>query len=302
MTENCDIGELGLECLMSRANIIFTSGYKFYGQLDIDNLQQSFINVVDGIHKFKHRLDYTSQSNYQWQQLTGPFKNRFLVVESDDINQEFKNVCGRSFDILANSGHYPMALVLILENNNQQTKPDSEKNFIIAQLSEHTYVDAGSSEVIFNNIIDHYNALTNHDIEKTQSILKVTNKLKTIGTQAMVDLLKQEHFDHQQNIEKLTTYPVADVGEHKVPLDSIPGHLEKFKTRVRKPIIQFFDIKNLVKQCREIYPEISRNSATCAAICKAIYNLNVAIKGAGNEHIISFKMLSNILPENMRGV
>ena len=284
---------------MSRANIIFTSGYRFYGKLNIDNLQQSFINVVDSIAKFKHRLYSKSQNNYQWQ-TAGPFKQRFLVVESEDIDDEFKNVCSRCFDLLKQSNHFPMLMVVIVEKTKPEKDSAAKKNFIIAQLSEHSYVDAGSSEVIFNQVINYYNSLSKQDNHKLEAILELVKKIKTIDAQSMFDLLKKENFDHQKNIDKLTNYPVADIGDHKVPLDTIPLCLETYKKSIRKPIVQLFNIDPLVQQCRSSNPDLTRNSIICAALAKGIYDLNIEVKAKTKEHIISFKMLSNLLSEDMR--
>jgi hypothetical protein len=299
MTDNNTIGELGLENLMSRANIIFTNGYKFCGKLNIDNLQQSFINIVDSIAKFQHQLHSKSQNNYQWQ-TAGPFKQRFLVVESENIEDEFKNICSRSFDIIKQSNHFPMVMVVIVEKQKPEKDSTAQKNFIIAQLSNHTYVDAGSSEVIFNQVVSYYNSLSKQDVQKTEAILEAAKNIKTIDTQSMLDLLKKENFEHQKNVDQLGNYPIADIGEHKVPLDTIPLCLESYKKRIRKPIVQLFNIDLLIQRCRNSNPDLSRNSIICAAIAKGMYDLNVEIKGKSKEHIISFKMLSNLLPEDMK--
>jgi hypothetical protein len=294
MNDITEIENIGLEALMSRAHIIFTNGYKFQGKININKLEKSFFDVVDCVNKFEYQLIFKAQNKYQWHQ-SGPFKNRFIVIESNDIEQEFKAVCSRSIEILKNANHYPMVLVLIVHKTNKEQKP-----FIIAQLSEHTSLDAGSSEVIFNKIIDYYNALKHGPKEKIDSILESTCKIKTIKTQSMVNLLKQSDFDHQSNINNLLAYPVADIGEHKIALDTIPEFLKSYKQRIRVPVIEYFNIKPIVEKCRSHYPDITKNSIISAVLAKAVYQLNIAEKGKPEGHIISFRMLSNILPDEKR--
>ncbi|MCW8931251.1 MAG: hypothetical protein OQL19_13545 [Gammaproteobacteria bacterium] len=290
------IGKLGLENLMSRANIIFTSGYKFSGQLNTDNLYKSFISVLDQIVKFEYQIHHQSQSDYQWKK-SGPFKNRFLTIKTDDIDEEFKNICSRSFDLLKEANHYPMLLAVI---EPVITKDAEENVFIIAQLSEHAHCDAGSSELIFNKVIEHYNALESDDHTSAQKILEGIKDLITLDSEDMIELLKQEHFNHQDNVDNLMQYPVADVGEYRLPPDTIAHHLEEYKKRIRKPIIQYFDIQLALEKCRKVYPEITKNSIVCALLAKGIYKLNVSLKNKPKEHIISFKMVSNILPKDLR--
>ncbi|MBF0265859.1 MAG: hypothetical protein HQL46_11365 [Gammaproteobacteria bacterium] len=286
-----EIKKLGLEALMSRAHIIFTSGYHFKGPIQAEQLEQSFIDIVECMTKFEYKINFTNQSQYHWEK-HGPFKDRFLVIETQDIEQEFKEVCSRSVEILENSNHYPMVMVLI--------KHSSTEDFIIAQLSEHTPTDAGSSEVVFNKVIAYYNALTDGDTKEAESILEATKKIQTISTQDMVNLLQKPDFDHQKNIENLLAYPIADNGDHKISLTQIPKYLKAYKQRTRHPVIEYFDIAAMLKQCRQNHPEISRNSIISAVLAKALYLLNVEKKNTPQDHSISFRMLSNILPHDLR--
>jgi hypothetical protein len=286
------IGAIGLECLMSRAHIIFTSGYKFCGCIDENALERSFLAVVDRIEKFNYQLKYETQGQFSWEK-SGSFGERFFVLESDDIEQEFKSLCGRSLELFRESGQFPMLMAVIKQRG-------SGEEFIIAQLSEHTYTDAGSSEVIFNRVVDYYNALLVNDSTKQSVILEEASKVKTLDAGSMINLLKKDGFDHEGNLQGLEKYPVADVGEHKVPLNTIPGHLERYWKDTRTPIIRYFSIGDLVQKCREEFPEITKNSVISAALAKGIYNLNVSKRGKPEQHIVSFKMLSNILPVEMR--
>jgi hypothetical protein len=293
MSEMQQVGAIGLECLMSRAHIIFTSGYKFRGSLDEDALQRSFLAVVDNVAKFQYRLCFEAQGRFSWEK-HGPFKNRFLLLESEDIEQEFKSLCGRSMEFFQESGQFPMLMALIRQ------KGGAEEEFIIAQLSEHTHTDAGSSEVIFNKVIEYYNALVANDEATMSAVLDSVQKMKTLDAESMIELLKKDGFDHATNVEKLQDYPIEDVGEHKVPLHTIPGHLENYRQRFRSPVIRYFPIGHLVQQCRAEYPEVTKNSVVSAALAKGVYDLNVDKRGKPDQHLVSFKMLSNILPVDIR--
>lgn len=286
------VGVIGLECLMSRANILFTNGYHFSGKLNLDNLATSFTTIVDSIEKFKYRLHFAAQDDFCWKP-AGPYEKRFLVIESDDIEQEFKRLCSDSLSLVDNDNHCPMVLTVILD------KAGSDE-FIIAQTSEHTYLDARSSEVIFNKIIEYYGALTQGDTAKLEAILASVAKIKTISSGEMLSLLTAEGHDQAKNVAGLRTYPIADVGEYAIPLSAVPACLAEYKKQRMVPIIQFFDIKELLAHCRGKYPEVTQNSVICAALAKGFYKLNLSERAKPDNHLISFKMLSDILTPKLR--
>jgi hypothetical protein len=53
--------------MMSRANILFTSGYRFKGELNLEHLEAGFVAVVGCIGKFKYRMHFETQGNFHWQ-------------------------------------------------------------------------------------------------------------------------------------------------------------------------------------------------------------------------------------------
>ena len=287
-----DVGVINLECLMNRANILFTSGYRFRGELNTANLEASFIAVVDCIEKFDHRLHFEAQDNFHWKQF-GAYDKRLHVIDSDDIDHEFSELCRNSLSLVDNGKHCPMVLTVIRDRRN----PDE---FIIAQTSEHTYVDARSSEVIFNRIIDYYNALSRGDTARLETIAAAAKKIRTLSSAEMIKILAADEHDHETNLQGLAAYPVADVGEYAIPLDTVPACLENYKKQRFAPVMQFFDVRQLLDRCRAKYPEVTKNSVICAALAKGFYNLNCGAKGKPEEHIISFKMLSDLLSPELR--
>jgi len=286
------VGAINLECLMNRANILFTNGYRFRGELNVANLEASFIAVVGCIEKFEHRLHFEAQDNFHWQRV-GPYDGRFQVIDSDDIDNAFRELCRNSLSLLDGGKHCPMVLTVIQDRSN----PDE---FIIAQTSEHTYVDARSSEVIFNRIIDYYNALSRNDTARMEAIIAAAEKIRTLGSAEMIAMLAADDHDHEANIQGLTAYPIADVGEYAIPLDTVPGCLEDYKKQRFAPVMEFFDIAQLLTRCRAKYPEVTQNSVICAALAKGFYDLNRSAKGKPEKHIVSFKMLSDLLSPELR--
>ncbi|MBS1145663.1 MAG: hypothetical protein H6R14_3069 [Proteobacteria bacterium] len=288
------VGAINLECLMSRANILFTSGYRFRGELNAANLQASFNAVVDRIEKFGHRLHFESQDNFHWRQV-GAYDARFRVIDSDDIDQAFKELCRDSLSLLDDGKHCPMALAVIRDRRN----PDQ---FIITQTCEHTYVDARSAEVIFNRVIDYYNALSRGDDARMEAILAAAESTRTLGSAEMIERLAADghDHDHEANVQDLAAYPIADIGEYAIPLDTVPACLDDYKKQRFAPVMEFFDIERLLKRCRAKHPEVTQNSVICAALAKGFYDLNRAAKGKPEKHIVSFKMLSDLLSPELR--
>ncbi|MGZ4981060.1 MAG: hypothetical protein ACXV8U_19860 [Methylobacter sp.] len=285
------IGAIGLESMMSRANILFTSGYRFKGELNLDNLEAGFVAVVGCISKFEYRMHFETQGNFRWQP-AGAYDKPINVIDSDDINQEFGQLCRHSLSLLDGDRHCPMQLTVIRSSNSSE--------FIIAQTSEHTYLDARSSEVIFDWIVGYYNALSQDNTERLGEIVAAAKDLKTLHSDEMMKILSAGGHDRDANIESLTAYPIADVGEYAIPLDTVPACLENYKKQRFTPIMQFFDVQQLLELCRARYPEVSRNSVICAALAKGFYNLNRYEKNKSEKHIISFKMLSDLLSPELR--
>ena len=286
------VGTINLECLMNRANILFTSGYRFRGELNTDNLEASFLAIVDGIDKFEHRLHFKAQNDFRWQP-AGAYHKRVRVVDSDDIDDAFQELCRHSLSLLDGDSHCPMALTVIRDRGNSN-------EFIIAQTSEHTYVDARSAEIIFNRVVDYYNAMMRGDDERMAEISVAAKNSKTLSSEEMVKILTAEGHDREANIAGLVAYPVADVGEYAIPLATVPGCLDDYKKQRFAPVVEFFDVKDLLAQCREKYPEVTKNSVLCAALAKGFYNLNRQVKNKPEKHIISFKMLSDLLSPELR--
>jgi len=281
------VGVINLECLMSRANILFTNGYCFRGSLDTDHLEASFIAVANCIEKFEHRLNFEAQDKFNWTP-DDTYKKRFHVIDSDDIDSEFRELCRNSLSLLDEGQHCPMVLTVIRDRH-------QAGEFIIAQTSEHTYVDARSSEVLFNHIIDYYNALCRNDTARLDGIIQAVKKLRTASSAEMIEILGAEGHDCKTNIQDLSAYPVADVGEYVIPLEDVPGCLEQYKLQRYAPVLKFFNIRQLTERCRNKYPEVTQNSVICAALAKGFYELNHKTKGKPDQHTISFKMLSDLL-------
>jgi hypothetical protein len=286
------VGAINLESLMNRANILFTSGYQFRGDLHVGNLEKSFAAVSESIEKFRHKMQFRAQNDFDWIH-AGGHDIRLRVIDTDDLDHEFKELCRNSLSLLDGGNHCPMVLTVIRD----RTRPH---DFIVAQTSEHTYVDARSAETVFNLIIDHYNALCRGDKARQAEVLDAARRIKTLPAAEMIKVLTAGDYDRDAHMEGLAAYPVADVGEYAIPLDIVPACLEKYKEQRFAPIIRFFNIKKLVDKCRAKYPELTQNAVACAALSKGFYNLNLKTRGAPDQHVISFKMLSDLLKPELR--
>lgn len=289
--KNAAVGAINLECLMNRANILFTNGYRFKGTVHLDNLRQSFAIIADAIDKFKHALHFEAQNNFSWI----PTKNGrpFEVIEAEDLDLAFAEFCRGSLSLVENGQCCPMALTVILDKA-------GGNDFILAQTSEHTYVDARSAETLFHLIVDHYNALCAGDHARLPSIVAAARDIACPKAADMIAHLGGAAHDENANLEGLAAYPIADVGGYAIALEDVPACLDVYRQQRFEPLIRFFDVKSLVERCRAKYPDVTRNAVVCAALAKGFYDVNVAMRGAAGEHPISFKMLSDLLPPDLR--
>lgn len=101
-------------------------------------------------------------------------------------------------------------------------------------------------------------------------------------------------------MRKIIDSPNYDLGQHVIPISSLDNALADYRSTPRAPLIQYFNVDALIRDCRDKYPSLSKNSIICAAITKAIYAINVQEKAVDAKHNISFKMVSDILSPGMR--
>lgn len=286
------VGVINLECLMNRANILFTGGYRFRGELDVEKLRDSFLAIVNNIEKFRYQLQFKAQNDFSWQPLE-QYEKRFLVIDAADIDREFQQLCRNSLSLVEDDKRSPMVLTVIRDCGGSQ-------EFILAQTSEHTYVDDRGAATILSLIIDHYNALCQGEAVLVEEIIAMARQIKTISSSEMMDIRSAGGLDRDANIKNLTDYPVADAGGYVIPLEQVPACLEEYQQQRHAPIIRFFNIQELLYRCRAKYPEVTQNSVVCAALAKGFYNMNVSQRNAPDKHLISCKMLSDLLSPELR--
>lgn len=284
------VGAIGLECLMDRANIFFTSGYRFSGELNLAALEVSFLAVASAMRKFEYRLHFEAQNRFHWKHV-GHHRQHFRVVECDDIDQAFAELCRDSLSLTEDGAHCPMALTVLQQRGSNE--------FIIAQTSEHTYLDARSAEFLFNRLVAHYNALVKGDAGQQREILDAVRRVRTIGGDEMLEILGLDDAAHQDNLAGLGAYPVADEGRHAIPLQDVPACLDDYRKQRFAPVVRFFPLGELLARCRRHAPEVTKNSVICAALAKGFYNLGRQ-KGLPERQTISFKMLSDLLVPELR--
>ncbi|MBI2306158.1 MAG: hypothetical protein HYU78_02535 [Rhodocyclales bacterium] len=285
------VGAIGLECLMDRANIFFTSGYRFSGELNLAALEVSFLAIASAMRKFEYRLHFEAQDRFHWKH-TGSHRKHFRVVDCDDVDQAFTELCRDSLSLAEGDSYCPMALTVLLQRGSRE--------FIIAQTSEHTYLDARSAEFLFNRLVAHYNALMRDDADQQREILAAVRRVHTIGGDEMLDILGLDDAAHQDNLAGLGAYPVADEGRHAIPLQDVPDCLDDYRKQRFAPVVRFFPLAALLERCRRHNPEVTRNSVICAALAKGFYNLGRREKDLPERQTISFKMLSDLLAPELR--
>lgn len=288
------VGKLNLEGLMSRAEILFTAGYVFKGELDIEGFKDSFHTIVDSIAKLNHQLDFKAQNEFHWKP-SDTYNERFHVFESEDIENELKEVSARGFDIRASSNNFPMNLVII-----KSTHPEEKDKFVVAKMWSHEFIDARSAESIFHLIVDHYNAKVKGDADGMQTAEKKAQQLHTLDAGDMVEKVKSADYDHQENAEHLASYAISDEGDYGVRIATLSDLLPEFAKRKRFPVSCIVDAKPMIARCREAYPEASKNAIITAVLHKALYNINVTHKGKPEHQIISGKTVSDLLSPELR--
>jgi hypothetical protein len=288
------IGMIRLEGLMSRGRILFSNGFKFRGNLDVENFEAGFNAIVDQIDKFRYCLDYRTQNNCRWASLV-PGSKRFLKIDSENIDEAFREFCADSVSILDKADQFPMVLALI--RNKDSEKKDE---FIIALLSDHTYLDNRSSTVIFHKVVAYYNAMISGDLAAAQRIAASANRLRTVSAAEMVDMLSDKSVDHRANAAALNDYPLADAGGYNIPIADIPACIERHRQERAKPRILYFDQKPLTDDCRRKFPEVTRNSVACAVLAKSVYQLNTTTRGVEKDHQITMKMVIDLLTPQLR--
>ncbi|HLD09261.1 MAG TPA: hypothetical protein VJB68_04385, partial [Methylophilaceae bacterium] len=195
-------GKISLEGLLSRAQTIFTTGYKFQGELNLANLQQTFEVIADAIGKLSQQLEFRSQSDFGWISSRNLIGQRFHVISADNLDQEVKELSARAFQVRALSNNYPINMTVI-HSSNQATADQ----FVIVLQCAHEYIDARSSELIFKLMVDYYNALARSDAAAMELVVAEARQLRTISTPEMVRLLVSVGYNPMANVKELESYP-----------------------------------------------------------------------------------------------
>ncbi len=279
---------------MSRAEILFTAGYVFQGDLNTENLREAFHAIVDNIGKFGHQIDFTAQNDFHWRPFAA-YEDRFHVLETDDLEEEFIELSARGFELRSSSKNFPMNLVVI-----KSTHPETENRFILAQMCSHEYIDARSAETILHLIVDYYNAMEVNNYETMRELVSQASNLHTLHAEEMIQRLRTPDYDLEANVQHLASYPIADVGGHGVRLATLPELLPKFAERKRRPVTVVVDAKRMIEHCRTAFPEVTKNAVITGVLHKALYNINTEHLGKNEPHIISGKTVSDLLPADFR--
>lgn len=287
-----EVGSIGLECLMNRANILFTSGYRFRGRLDPAQWAESTRAVAGSVHKFRYALQFNAQTDFSWQYM-GSYETPLRMVDCDDLDEAFGELCRGSLAWIENGARSPMAMAVL----RSRSDPDE---FILAQTSEHTYLDARSAEFLFNAIVDHYNAGLAGDSTRQAELVEGVRRISTPPGDEVASLLGLGHAQHERNLAGLASYPVADVGRYAIALREVPACLEQYRKQRFAPIVRFFPLADLLRRCRQRHPEVTQNAVICAALAKGFYTLNREGRCADERQLVSFKMLSDLLVPELR--
>lgn len=292
MKGNTKLEKFGLENLMCNGLIEHTSGYRFKGQLNTMLFKECYYTLIQGITKFNYKLDSQSQTDYDWVEFED-FKMPFIEVESSNIVKEFNSFCANSFTLLEESNYSPMMIVIITSTTDDE--------FIIAQMNRHSFMDARSSEYIFNNLVAYYNASIQNDETAKTAIADVVASLGTVSAdEAMKICYGSKVCNHENNINRLLSYKTIDEGNYGIPVAILDENIQQLKNRVRHPIAQAFKTEPIITACRKQDPRLSKNSIVTALIAKVFYTVNIEKRGCKQSHKISFKMVADILPPALR--
>lgn len=288
---NSVVGKINLEGLMSRSEILFTAAYLFEGDLDIDQLRDSYYTITNEINKFKHQIEYSAQNDFHWCAFND-YGERFHVFESEDIEEKLKNISADGFQLRASSRQFPLQFLVI--------NSSTDKRFYLAEMCSHEFIDNRSAETIFHLIVDHYNASYFGDEAAKSEAVSNAQQLKTLDAQSMLKLIKRDDYDEVSNMANLENYVISDAGGHGVCLETLPELLPEFQKRRRFPEGCQVDAGPMIEECRRVHPEVTKNAVITAVLHKAIYNINVRDKQVHQQQTVSGKMVADLLTPGLR--
>jgi hypothetical protein len=177
----------------------------------------------------------------------------------------------------------------------------NSQKFCLAQMNQHTYVDARSAEIIFNKIIRNYNALTQNNYDISEKIIGEISVMTTLSANSIIkENMQNTEYDLGKNKQELLEYSCIDNGNHGIPIESLSVKLPLFLNTKRELTVKYFNIDKYINTCRKEYPEVSKNSIVSAIIAKAFDNLNIFDGKIPNDRRVSFKMVADILSVEQR--
>ncbi len=289
---NNKIGVINTDFTFFRTGVSFIIGYKFDGFLYDDEFKFSYETVVSKINKFHYKPDLNPIDNSWSWVLSELRKNQADIILVDDIDKGLNEICSNNFEEKIKNYNDPINLVIIKSTINNE--------FYLALICSHGYLDARGCQSIFHLIIEHYNASKEKNFFEIENILKTATLFETINSNLIVNRLSKPNYNLESNLEALINYPIEDIGEYTIPSSKIPNLLSEFKNKIRKPVNCSVDASIVFKHVKKIHPNVTKNSIITAVLNEALYRININQKGKEKKHIISGRMVSDILPSEMR--
>jgi hypothetical protein len=288
-------GKISLDALLSRADMVFTTAFRFQGNLRLVVLSESFQAITREIGKFNMRLNFQAQNSFVWVPFEG-HRPTFHVVDANDSVDCVRELSSLAFQIRSDSNKAPINM-LVLRSTEALSK---EPIYTIVIQCSHEYIDARSSETLFQLIVDHYNGSVIGDAAVTSRAIEFARRLRTSSADELIRLAAAPGYNFAANLKEMESYPTLDNGGYIIRREHFPELIPKLAERKRMPTGFFVDSNAMVARCRAVNPKISRGAILTAVLHKALYNINVQHKGLPDKHLICGRVVSDILSPQLR--
>lgn len=294
-------GHVALDGIMHRCGLLATLGYSFFGVVDLARLKESFLRVTSNVERFKYELYLDERGAHQWARRTvgAPV---IRVVASDEPRTDFTSLCQDSWSHRDALQGAPLFWTVFCGTPNER----GERVYLIAQTMDHAYCDGASLETILDRVIEHYNALLTDDGPAARYVEDAVRGLYSPSTDDLHRLFRSSSLirlsagRHARNILGISRYPLADNGSHGSPFAAVRRTFSTYRNRKHRPLMRTYPLRSLLAEVRSKTPTVSTNSVICAVIVKSLHQINCRTKRMVPEHTISFRLVVDVLPPELR--
>ncbi|GLX80307.1 hypothetical protein tinsulaeT_36470 [Thalassotalea insulae] len=284
------MSELKFEALLNRIDMVFTQGYLFNGEINVDQLKQSYNRTINSVEKLTKRPNYLSQNQFSWES-TLKSQQFFQTINTDCFTTALTNISKNGYSLLRTEDQYAAFGLIILQKNNCQ-------EFMLITLTDHCYLDAQSANYLFKLIIQLYNAYLSNDSKQAKTVLNTAQLLTYPNAINFIQQVtnNQGINNHPDNVSEIQKYPMIHDPAPEINEEKLASY--RAKTKLAKTVS--YDVSNVISRIRANSElPLTKNSIISALLAKCFHKVHPDTAN-NNQEKVTFAIAVSLPTEQQR--